>query len=163
MAEAVRSAELQGLPDAGDAEGLARVQCGVEVGTLDGLEGGDVFFRRIAGFLTSQIESDHAAVPEGNGQFRPLQGIRQVPHPAQDQTPPHAVFFLTAIEAINGGLHHRFRRQSPLQMETGRKAALGINHAIVEHILDKFKGHALDGGPRLHHPAGVAEAFQILR
>ena len=57
VAEPMRAAELQRLPDRGDAKGFARVQGAVKIRLLNGAKRIDVLFRRIARFLAREIES----------------------------------------------------------------------------------------------------------
>ena len=69
VADAVRAAPLDRLPDAFLAERLAGVNRDVEVLALDVVERVDVLLRREAAFLAGEVESDDAALAKVDGQL----------------------------------------------------------------------------------------------
>ena len=163
VAQAVRATELQRLPNARHAERFARVQRGIKIGPLNGRKGVGVFLRRMPGFLAREIESDHAVAPEIDREFGRFQRVGAVAHGADDESPLHAIFFLPASQAIQHRANDGFIRQPALAVKARREAHLGIDHAVVEHVLDELEGHALQGRARLHHADGVLEAFEVER
>ena len=72
VADTVRAAPLDRLPDAFLAERLARVNRDVEVRALNVVERVDMFLRRETAFFAGEIESDHAAVAKVDGELRHL-------------------------------------------------------------------------------------------
>ena len=163
VAEAVRAAELQRLPDARHAEGFARVERGIEIRALNRGERLGVFLRRMPRFLAREIEPDDAIAAKIDGEFRRLQRVRAVAHGADDDAPLHAILFLPASQPVQHRAHDGLIRQSALAVKARGKAHLGIDHAVMEHVLDELEGHALQRGPRLHHANGVLEAFEVER
>ena len=73
MADPVRSAPLDGLPDGLLTEPFARVDRDVEVLALNIVKRVDVFLRWIPAFFAGQIETDNSVRPEIAGEFRNLQ------------------------------------------------------------------------------------------
>ena len=71
--------------------GLAGVDGDVEIGTLDRLEGLDVFFGRKPVLAAREVEADDAHVAAADGEFGGFLGFFHVAHRADDQPPLNAV------------------------------------------------------------------------
>src|SRR5215470_13827958 len=85
MADAVRSAVLNSLPDGLLPEAFAGVNRNIEVLTLNIVKGVHMLFRRVAAFLSCQIEPDHTTLAKVNRQFGHFQRYIHVPHGADDE------------------------------------------------------------------------------
>src|SRR5262245_16935252 len=72
MADAMRSAPLDRLPDGFLSERFAGVNRDVEILALDIVESIDVLLRRKATLLTRQVKADHAVRPKVDSQFGDL-------------------------------------------------------------------------------------------
>ena len=163
VAEAVCAADLQRLPDGGHAECLARVEGRVEIRLLDRVECLDVFLRRMAGLFAREVKADDAVMAEIHGEFRGFERIGAVAHRADDEAPFHAEFFLPAPQPVEDRADDGFIGEAAFAMEAWCEARLGIDHAVAVHVLDEFKGDAIERVARLHHGTGVREAFEVER
>src|SRR5690606_5764115 len=88
VAEPVRTAPLDGLPDRWEAERLAGVDREVEVLPLQVLERVQMPGRRIARLGAGDVEADHADVPEANGELGDLGGASGVAHGGEQRADP---------------------------------------------------------------------------
>src|SRR2546428_405343 len=84
VADPVRAAVLQRLPDRRRPEALARVNGDVEVLATAVLERREVRLRGMARFLAGDVEADHPALAVGDGQLRHLERVRRRKPPVAD-------------------------------------------------------------------------------
>ena len=91
VAEPVGAAPLEGLPDGGQPERLARVDGEVVVLPLEVLEGVQVAGGRVARLGTGDVEADDAQVAVAVGEFGDLQGAGRVPHRGEQGADADAV------------------------------------------------------------------------
>ena len=84
VAQALCAAPLQGLPDGGQAEGLAGVDGDVEVGVVDELEGIQVAAGREARLRPGDVEAHHAPIAVANGELRDLDRSGELAHGRDD-------------------------------------------------------------------------------
>ena len=84
MAQPLRAAPLERLPDRRQPEGLAGVDGHVEVRAVDELERVEVAGRREAGLGPGDVEADDALVAVADAQLGDLDGTRELAHRGDD-------------------------------------------------------------------------------
>ena len=166
MTEPLGAAPLQGLPDGGQAEGLAGVDGDVEVGAMDELEGIEVAARREARLRSGDVEAHDALVAVAHGELGDLDRAGELAHGRDDGADDDGPTGLAcqaraALEAIQPGLHDRLERQAPLRRQLRRVAHLGVDDAVGGQVLGALGGHPRDGLGRLHDRDRVAEALEV--
>jgi len=161
MAEALGAAELHGLPDARQSEGLTGVNGGVEVLALDEVEGLEMSGGRVAGLGAGDVEAHHAGIAPTHGELGDLETARRGAHGRQDRVDREIGAGRTASEARHDRVGHFVEGEPGLGGELGCETHFGVHHAVGGEILRAFEGHALDGVTVLHDPDGVGEGLEI--
>ena len=163
MADAVRAAVLQRLPDALGSEALAGVDRDRPVAALDQLEGLEVVLGRVSFLLAREVEPDAAALAPGDRELGELrrQVRRLVAHRAHDQAELDSEVVAPAAQPAQDGAHHRVEAQVPVRVEVGCEADLGVDDAVGREVLQRLVGHALEGFLGLHDRDRVCEALEV--
>ena len=100
VADAVRAAVLNGLPDGFFSEAFAGVNGDVEILALDIVEGVDVFFGRVAALFTGEIETDDAALAEVDGELGHFERDVHIAHGADDQAGGNSKIVFAALQSF---------------------------------------------------------------
>ena len=161
MPEAFRAAELDGLPDRRQAERLPRVDRDVEVLPLHVLEGVQVTAGRPAGVGARDVEPDHPPVTVADGQLgdlqRPGRGAHAGEQPADDDPGRRAA----QAEPLQHRRDNLVGLQSPVQVQFGREADLGVDDAVGGQVLGAFGGDPDQRLAGLHDRHRVLERLQV--
>lgn len=163
MADPVGTADLYCLPDGLKSEGLSCVDCNVEVLAPDIPEGLYVLLRRMAVFITCDVEGDNAPVREGNSEFSYLKcaGGVLVAHRTEYQAVLDA---RPAPSPVKPGQHcgHDFLQVEPLFCVKIRcEAQLRVDDVLLRKIFHGLTGDALEVLLRLHDCSRICEGFQV--
>src|SRR3981081_1722942 len=102
----MRSAILNRLPDRFLAVAFAGVDRDVEVFTLDIVKSGYMFFRRIAAFLSRQIETHHSAGAKVHVQPRHFERDIHISHGTDDQSRSNSKFLASALQPFQYSGNH---------------------------------------------------------
>ena len=162
VAEPLGAAELHGLPDRRQPEGLAGVDRDVEVLRRDELEGVEVAGGRVAGLAAGDVEADHAGVAVAHGQLGDLGGVGGVAHGRDDRADRER-----RCRRCRGGSPRRTASTTSssvrpvAQVLLGREAHLGVDDAVGGEVLGALLGHPDEGVLRLHHADGVVERLEV--
>ncbi len=161
MADPVRPAPLDRLPDALLAKGLTGMHRDIEVFPLNVVEGIDVFFRRIPPLFACKIESYDSPFTEINGQFGHLQREFHVPHGTDDNAIADAKVLLPFFQPFQDCVHDFVPMQSFVGVEDGGKTGFHIDYTVFVHVFDHFIRDAFEGFLGLHHGRGVRKPFKV--
>src|SRR5437867_6495401 len=161
--DAVCAAVLQSLPDRWRTEGLASVNGDREVLAPTELERLEVSLRRMARFLTGDVEADDALLAVGDRELGHLQRIRAVPHRADDLAQRDGIAGFGPLEAANDRGDDLFEIHAALRAEDRRVADLPVHDPVARQVLAALVRDALDRVRGLHHRDGVREATQVER
>ena len=161
VAQALRPAELDGFPDARQAERLAGVDGGVEVLPLHIVERVQVAGGWVPGLGAGDVEADAPAVAPADGQLGDLQAAGRRPHGRADEVDCQVGAGRTALEPVDDGLHHLVQRQPLLRAQLRGHPHLGVDHAIGGEVHGALVRHPLDGIAVLHDADGVGERLQV--
>src|SRR6266568_353629 len=104
MANAMRAAVLQRLPDRRRSECFARVDGDGKVLAAAELERLDVSLRRVPGLLAGDIEADDTSFPIRHGELGHLKRIGAIAHGADQLAQRDAVVALRALEPARHAL-----------------------------------------------------------
>jgi len=163
VADAVRPAVLERLPDRRRAERLTGVDRDAEVLLAAVLERLQVDLRRMAGLLARDVEADAAPVAERDGELRHLERVRAIAHRAHDLAEQDRVVALRAVEAARDGRDHLLQVHPPLRREDRRVPDLGVDDAVRREIRAALVRDPLHRFGRLHDCDRVGEAAQVQR
>src|SRR6266550_7474480 len=161
--DAVRAAVLERLPDRGRTERLAGVDRDREVLAPTELERLEVGFRRMAGFLTGDVEADDALLAVSDRELGHLERVGAVAHGADDLTQRDGIVGFGPLEAANDGSEDLLEIHAALGAEDRRVADLRIDDPVARQVLAALVRDALDRVASLHDRDGVREAAEIER
>ena len=162
VAQALGPAELDGLPDRRQAEGLAGVDGHVEVLPLHVLEGVQVPGGREALLGAGDVEADHAEVPVAHGQLGDLGGVGLLAHGRQQGAHDDAPAPAPGREPGRDRLDHLVEGQPAFEVLFGGVPDLGVDDPVGGQVLGALGRHPLDGVLGLHDPDGVLEGLEVL-
>ena len=161
MAEPLGAAELQGLPDRGEPEGLAGVDREMEVLPANVIERVEVAGGWVAGFRAGDVESHDPLIPPTDGQFGDLERASRRPHRRQQRADADPGALGTFAEPFLHGLDHLVESEPALEVLLGRETDLGVDDAVGGEVLGTFARHARERVLRLHHADGVRERLEV--
>src|SRR5580704_3230430 len=96
----MRAAVLNGLPDGFFSESFAGVNGDVEILALDVVKRVDVFFGRVAAFLTGEVEADDASIAKVDGEFGHFERDVHIAHGADDQAGRNSKVMFAALQSL---------------------------------------------------------------
>jgi hypothetical protein len=166
VTQALGAAELEGLPDRGQAEGLAGVDRDVEVLAADVVERLEVARRRIALLRSGDVEPDDARVAPPDGAFGNLDRSGELAHRGDedghhDRPAGRGGPFRPDPEALEVRLDDLVERQTTLRRELRRVADLGVDHAVGGEVLSALRGDPNDRVALLEHADRVSERLEV--
>jgi len=161
MTQTMGAAVLQGLPDGVGAVGFAGVDGNGEVGALDGMEGCDMFFGRVAVFAPGEVKADDATVTPADGELGRFERVAAIAHGANDEPRGDAVIAGAFFKACDDGGNDFILSESIGGMIDGSEADLGMDDSVGRHVCDELGGDSLEAIFCLHDADGVGEAGEI--
>ena len=91
---------LNGLPDRLFPVPLSGVNRDIEILTLNIVKSVNVLFRRVAPFLTSKIETDHATLAKIDGQFRHFERYVHIAHSTDNESRGNCKVFAAPLQTF---------------------------------------------------------------
>jgi len=135
VAQALRPAELERLPDRGEPEGLAGVDREVEVLVSDQLEGVEVPGRRVSRLRSRDVEAEHPGVAVTDRQLGDLDRARRLAHGAQQQAGDGRPALRAAPDSGSGRFDHLVQAQALAQVLLRSEPDLGVHDPVVGQVL----------------------------
>ena len=161
VADAVRSAVLNGLPNRFFSKAFAGVNGDVEILALDVVKRVDVFFGRITALLAGQIEAHDSTFAKIDGELGHFERHVHVAHGTDDQSGSNSKVPAAAFEALQHSGDDLLVAQSFSRVKDRGEASLKIDDAVAAQIFRLFVGDAFERFFGLHYGDGVDKAFEI--
>jgi len=166
MAQPLRPAVLEGLPDGRHAERLAGVDRDVEVLVADEVERLEVPRRREALLRPGDIEADRALIAPADRRLRDLDRTGELAHPGHEHLHDDRVARLGGArradpEPLEVRVDHLVERQPQARRELGRVSDLGIDDPVRGEILGAFGGDPDDRVTVLEDADRVLERLEV--
>ena len=161
MTQAFGTTQLHGLPDAGQPEGLAGMDRGMEILALHVIERFQMSSGRMTRLGTGDVETHDSAITPTNGQIGDLETSSSRAHRRTDGVNGEIGSLGTLGEAIHDGLHHLVEGEAFLGAQLGRHAHLGVHHSVGRQVARAFERHSLDRVLVLHDTHRVSERFEV--